>query len=380
MRRAAQVLLLAAAGALVAPAVAEACWSGYYCESYGYDAGVSVYGYSRTYGYYGTYFLVETSITDPQWSTVSNWAEGMFDVTAEVWMDAGSGGDYYIEGNHYSNEWEGWYYDGTSYYSVYVSPPPPPPQITVCPVPSPPWGAGSQSAVIGGSGFWGNTPQVSWSGNGGVNFLQWSDASVASDSQIDLSVSLAPVTSEGSVTIGVGTAACVIPVVAAAPPACPHPASEVSVAGNWCSSCVGGTFTASLKDAGGVSPPNGKYQGRSVRERLSDLVDTCFFDGAEWRAVLPGEEDWSNWPVGSINGYGSDLIGWRTEVSAYYQNEVRGGRYSSCYVSMRQTMQIQACSGSTWAEYHSQDTRNTITSSEMTATRGNASNSGPIGD
>jgi hypothetical protein len=173
-------------------------------------------------------------------------------------------------------------------------------------------------------------------------------------------------------------------VKAAAPPACPHPASEVSVRGYWCSSCVGGVFTASLKDAGGAIPPNGKYQGRTVRERLSDLVDTCFFDDAEWRAVLPNEGDWGDWPVGSINGYGSDLIGWDAVVSAYYRDEVRGGRYSSCSISIKQKMEIQACDGSGWAEYHSHDTRNTITSSEMTATRGDdqpvSEMSGPIGD
>ncbi len=105
-------------------------------------------------------------------------------------------------------------YWGNSFMEQYPAPPPPP-QITVCPVPSPPWGSGSQSAVIGGSGFWGNTPQVSWSGNGGVNFLESSTATVTSDSQIDLSVSLAPVNSDGSITLGVGTAACVIPVLAA---------------------------------------------------------------------------------------------------------------------------------------------------------------------
>ena len=160
----------------------------------------------------------------------------------------------------------------------------------------------------------------------------------------------------------------------------PIPASEVSETGYWCSSCVGGVFTAKLKDAGGATPPAGKYQGRTVRERLSELIDTCWFPGSRWDpAPLPPENDWSDWLVGSINGYGSDLIGLPPEMAVYYQNQVRSGRYGSCYVSIRQTMQIRSCDGSSWVEYHSQDTRNTITNDGMTATRGNASMSGPIG-
>jgi hypothetical protein len=122
-----------------------------------------------------------------------------------------------------------------------------------------------------------------------------------------------------------------------------------------------------------------QIRGAGARERLSDLVDTCYFDGAEWRAVLPEEPDWSDWQVGSINGYGSDLISLPPEMAVYYHNQVRSGRYGSCYVSIRQTMQIRSCDGSSWVEYHSQDTRNTISSDGMTATRGNASMSGPIG-
>jgi hypothetical protein len=318
MRRAAQVLLLAAAGALVAPAVAEACWSGYYCESYGYDAGGSVYGYSRTYGYYGDFFYVETSLTDPQWSTVSDWAQGQFEVTAEVSVEAGSSGDYYISGNHYywgSEPWWGWHWDGASSYDVYVLPPPPPPQITVCPLPSPAWGAGTHWAVIGGSGFWGNTPLIWWSGNGGVNFLQWSYATVTSDSQIDLGVSLAPVTSEGSITLGVGTAACMF---AVQPPPPPPPTVSITSA-----SIPDDRITIALAPQGSsgiltVKVWGGAYEHRLYQGTRSGGTHNISFDIPN----LPGVREYSGveavWVVGTQTG--SAIYSYHFKVLGDYDN------------------------------------------------------------
>jgi len=244
-------------------------------------------------------------------------------------------------------------------------------------------------ATIHGSGF-GDNPEVN-AGWWAMVSVQWANGveihgTVSVDPNAPDTMETVTVTSRGWGGQGFmpapgasQTANATVQIRSAGAGACPYPASEVSETGHWCSSCVGGVFTAKLKDAGGATPPAGKYQGRTVRERLSDLVDTCYFDGAEWRAVLPEEPDWSDWQVGSINGYGSDLISLPPEMAVYYHNQVCSGRYGSCYVSIRQTMQIRSCDGSSWVEYHSQDTRNTISSDGMTATRGNASMSGPIG-
>lgn len=221
------VAVLAVLAALLLPGAAHAQYID--CDSYVYYDGNSLSGYSRTVDYYGWYEVaVESDLYDPSYGLMSWNSDSSSWGTAQAYVTGYPSefdAYYSVEGRH-------WYWDYYScgcwvelsgtYDSTYVAspppPPPPPPQITLCPVPSPQWGFGSNAAVIGGSGFTGNTPQVSWSGNGGVNFLYWSSATVTSDSQIDLSVSLLPVTSEGSIRLGVGTAACVIAVQPAPPP------------------------------------------------------------------------------------------------------------------------------------------------------------------
>lgn len=222
------VAVFAVLAALLLPSAARAQY--FDCESYVYYDGNALSGYSRTVDYNMEYVVgVESTLYDPYHQQMDQnsdfplyftWAEAdvrEYPYQWDAWFS--------VEGQHWywGDDWcqyGCWEELPGSYYPTYVesTPPPPPAQITVCPVPSPPWGSGSNSAVIGGSGFSGNTPQVSWSGNGGVNFLQSSSATVTSDTQINFSVSLAPVTSDGSITLGVGTAACVIPVLAAAQP------------------------------------------------------------------------------------------------------------------------------------------------------------------
>jgi hypothetical protein len=124
MRRSAPVLLFVAAALdLITPAAKAQCRSGY-CESYGYYSGGGVYGYSRTYGYYGDSEQVHSTLQSPESNILdSSWAQGQYEVVAEVVGPAPSSGDYYITGEHYYwayEPWWGWNWDGWTSYDVSV--------------------------------------------------------------------------------------------------------------------------------------------------------------------------------------------------------------------------------------------------------------------
>ena len=167
------------------------------------------------------------------------------------------------------------------------------------------------------------------------------------------------------------------------PPACPFPVSEKSGNGQWCQPCTGGTFTATLYNANQTAPPNGEYQGRTVSEALSNDVDTCYFAGSDYAKLnVPPQGQWSTWTVSSINAYGGDLIAEDPAWVSYYQGLIKGGSHqypnNTCSNSIVQKMSMNACVvGNPSQEYWPNNTTVTVAASQITATRGNASASGP---
>jgi hypothetical protein len=274
---------------------------------------------------------------------------------------------------------------GTGSFVVYD----PTPMITYVD-PSEPWEAGGVvSFTVYGSGF-GALPTLAFSGAnvGSSSVLSrndtaisgWVDLTYAGSGNLTLTVtsngytgqSFAPAPQGGSTGQGTRTVGVV---------SCPVPASEVSTSGSWCSTCVGASFVAYLKDAGGATPPNGKYAGRSVKESLSTAQDGCHFQGSEKDLITEVAPPKDPWDVSSVNGYGADAIYLDRDIAVYYRNAIRDGSapYTSCTVNVLQTMSINACGSNTWIPYESnQDTKNIITSDQMTAIRGAGQASGPI--
>jgi hypothetical protein len=208
----------AVVAALLLPCAAHAQCAQFYCESFGmYDPGSNlIFGYSLyTADTDWAQLWVQSYVTDPSGNPTSVGSSmGYFEAYVSFNYDPGPSGIYGVWG-YSSYQIEGWWeYDGASEYDVYV---PPPVVINSCGASS--LGAGGNSFTIQGSGFSNTSPSMSWSGNGGVDFLQPdSSVSVISDSQINVYADLIPVTSGGSITISVASAACVIAVAAAPPP------------------------------------------------------------------------------------------------------------------------------------------------------------------
>ena len=163
--------------------------------------------------------------------------------------------------------------------------------------------------------------------------------------------------------------------------ACPFPASEKSTAGNWCPGCAGASFTAQLLEAGGANPKNGRYQGRTVTEVNSNIHDGCYWNGST-RDEITTLQGGSSWNIGTINTYGSDAIYNPPDWVTYYQTVIRTGQHTypgnTCMESDTQSMTITACrSGDAAQQYDSHAASVALTSDRATATRGNASFSGP---
>jgi len=158
---------------------------------------------------------------------------------------------------------------------------------------------------------------------------------------------------------------------------CPTPASEVSSAASWCSSCIGGTFMANLQNTGGASPSYNQYTGRTITEAISSETDGCWFSGSRQLQVVDPPPPGPPWPVGAYNSYGADLIGMPVAWVRYYQGAISSGlaKYSGCTESDTQTMSIDTCGGPP-AQYNSHFAAVSVTATSVSATRGTASVSG----
>jgi hypothetical protein len=211
----------AVVAALLLPCAAHAQCAQFYCESFGtYDPGSNlIFGYSMyTADTDWAQLSVDSYVNDPSGNyTPVGSSMGYFEAYVSFYYDPGPSGIYGVWGSN-SYQIEGWWeYDGASEYDVGVTPPV---AITSCPAPS--LGAGGNSFTIGGSGFLNTSPSISWSGDGGVDFLQSdSSVSVVSDSQISVYADLSSLSSEGWITISDASAACVIAVAATPPPSGP---------------------------------------------------------------------------------------------------------------------------------------------------------------
>jgi hypothetical protein len=163
--------------------------------------------------------------------------------------------------------------------------------------------------------------------------------------------------------------------------ACPFPAGEMSEAVSWFSGSdyIGATFMMDLKEAGNTNPPALRYQGRVVSERLSDLVDGCWFPGSnEPKLPLPDPSEWSSWTVTSINKYGGDLVANPANWVRYYQQQIANGRYpnNQCIQTDTQTMLMNGCAGGSGSTYDIHQIRIVVQRDKVTVFRGNGQATG----
>jgi hypothetical protein len=176
-----------------------------------------------------------------------------------------------------------------------------------------------------------------------------------------------------------------VPPIPAPPPTCYYPASETSQKPQdptWCQTCPGGVFTAQLLEAGGALPPGGRYSGRQVSEVLSNESDTCYWPHSQYAQLTQPPAPGPPWTIGLSNSYGSDLVGVGNGWMGYYQGIIKDGTYTypngTCGESDTQAMSMNACtSGGQPYQYNSHTDSVSITSSQATAARGDASVSGP---
>ena len=138
------------------------------------------------------------------------------------------------------------------------------------------------------------------------------------------------------------------------PGPCPLPSGEYSTPSSWCPTCIGGVFLANLLEDG-VSPPPGRFEGRTVSEYLYGETDGCYFPGSA-KDPIPDEPYWgSTWPVGGTNVYGGDDIGDDPAWVDYYYQAIwqRWAPYTSCSESDYQAMSIDYCDWLVKYEYDS---------------------------
>jgi hypothetical protein len=163
--------------------------------------------------------------------------------------------------------------------------------------------------------------------------------------------------------------------------ACPFPAGEMSEAVSWFSGSdyIGATFMMDLKEAGNTNPPALRYQGRVVSERLSDLVDGCWYEGSEGPILkVPDPSEWSSWTVTSINKYGGDLVANPANWVRYYQQQIANGRYpnNQCIQTDTQTMLMNGCAGGSGSTYDIHQIRIVVQRDKVTVFRGNGQATG----
>ena len=161
---------------------------------------------------------------------------------------------------------------------------------------------------------------------------------------------------------------------------CPYPRSEHSYNGQWCAGCTVASFIVQLLDAGGMTPANGKYQGRTVTEVNSNADDGCWFQGST-KEPSTALEGGSSWPVYSNNNYGADQIVDDPVWVAYYQNLIAKGLHiyprNTCSQTDTQALSISACrAGDSGDLYETHTCAIIIGPSLVTAVRGDASVSG----
>jgi|GEM_PF-2794189 hypothetical protein len=165
--------------------------------------------------------------------------------------------------------------------------------------------------------------------------------------------------------------------------ACPFPAGEMSEAVSWFSGSdyIGATFMMDLKEAGNTNPPALRYQGRVVSERLSDLVDGCWFPGSdEPKLPLPDPSAWSSWTVTSINKYGGDQIANPASWVRYYQQVIATNPYryenNECSETDTQTMLMNGCAGGPGCTYDIHQIKIVVQKDKVTVFRGNGQATG----
>ena len=227
------LFVLFAVPALLLPCAAHAQCSDFYCETFAvYNPGSgTITGYSLYDDYgisWGWWLEVQSYVSDPtEYYNPVGQSWGYDYVEVDFSYTPTMNGGYTAWGYNYYNEEVWWPYDGASFYDVYVGGPAGQ-QITGCPSPS--WVLGGNYVQILGSGFSQSTPSLSWSGNGGVDFLNGDSwVQVYSDVEIMVYADLLPLSTQGTLALTAGTAACFMAVSPLQAPPGPPPTLRITL-------------------------------------------------------------------------------------------------------------------------------------------------------